>query len=73
MKGSCKHVSCPAVRDSMFRIWATDPVVELPVKMGQEGVSATPPSTVYEVFQTTVENHGEEPALKYQHATEVIF
>ena len=46
------------------RVWTTDPHDELQVKMGTEGVSAKPATTVFKVFQKTVEQHGEEPALK---------
>lgn len=56
------------VHAAAFRIsvWATEPDAELPVKMGASGAAAKPPTTVFEVFQRTVENHGVKPALKFK-------
>lgn len=47
-------------------MWATEPHADLPVKMGKSGVAAMPATTVFKVFQKTVENHGEKPALKFK-------
>lgn len=54
-------------------MWATEPHADLPVKMGTTGVAAKEPSTVFKVFQKTVENHGESPALKFKDASNVSF
>lgn len=40
--------------------------------MGSEGVSAVKPKTVFEVFRKTVEEHGQEPALKFKDVQEVM-
>ncbi|CAM9925915.1 unnamed protein product [Pylaiella littoralis] len=47
-------------------VWATKPHADLPVKMGASGAAAMPATTVFKVFQKTVENHGEKPALKFK-------
>lgn len=41
--------------------------------MGTTGAAAKAPTTVFKVFQRTVENHGETPALKFKDAAEVGF
>ncbi|CAM9497320.1 unnamed protein product, partial [Ectocarpus fasciculatus] len=50
-------------------VWATEPHADLPIKMGTTGAAAKEPSTVFKVFQKAVENHGENPALKFKDAT----
>ncbi|CAM9369790.1 unnamed protein product, partial [Hapterophycus canaliculatus] len=47
-------------------VWATEPNAELPVKMGTSGAAARLPTTVFEVFQKAVVNHGLKPALKFK-------
>eukprot|EP00903_Cladosiphon_okamuranus_P010212 g9671.t1 len=47
-------------------VWATEPHADLPVKMGASGPAAKKPTTVFKVFQKTVENHGEAPALQFK-------
>lgn len=47
-------------------VWATEPHADLPVKMGTTGAAAKEPSTVFKVFQKSVENYGESPALKFK-------
>lgn len=56
-----------------YRVWVTEPHDELPIKMGTEGVTAEKPLTVFEVFQRTVEEHGEKPALSYKDTSTVRF
>lgn len=53
------------------RMWATEPDAELPVKMGKEGIGAKAATTVFEVFQKTVEDHGDRPALKFKDTSQV--
>lgn len=52
-------------------MWATEPHADLPVKMGASGPAAKAPSTVFKVFRKTVEEHGEEPALKFKDTSAV--
>ncbi|CAM9669890.1 unnamed protein product [Scytosiphon promiscuus] len=47
-------------------VWTTEPDAELPVKMGTSGAAALPPTTVFGVFQKTVESHGAKPALHFK-------
>lgn len=61
--------SCTGLR---YRVWTTDPREELPIKMGTEGAAAKQPLTVYDRFKKTVENHGDEPALRFQDLSMVI-
>lgn len=54
-------------------MWATEPHADLPIKMGTTGAAAKDPITVFKVFQRTVENYGETPALKFKDISGVIF
>lgn len=54
-------------------VWATDPRDELPIKMGTEGISAYPPTTVMDVFKKTVEKHRDGPALRFKDLSSVSF
>lgn len=54
-------------------VWATERDADLPVKMGTAGAAARPAKTVFEVFQKAVENHGENPALKFKDTSGVSF
>eukprot|EP00752_Nemacystus_decipiens_P012995 g11498.t1 len=52
-------------------VWATAPDADLPIKMGEAGTAAgRPATTVFKVFQKTVENHGDEPALNFKNLPE---
>ncbi|CAM9368805.1 unnamed protein product, partial [Sphacelaria rigidula] len=51
--------------------WATDPHDELPIKMGTSGPSAYAPMTVMERFKNTVEEHGDQPALRFKDLSSV--
>ena len=41
--------------------------------MGTSGAAAKEPTTVFKVFQKTVENYGETPALKFKDTSGVSF
>lgn len=52
-------------------VWATAPDADLPIKMGEAGTAAgRPATTVFKVFQKTVESHGDKPALKFKDLSE---
>lgn len=54
-----------------YSVWATEPGADLPVKLGKAGTAAgRPATTVFQVFQKTVDKHGDKPALKFKDLSE---
>lgn len=48
-------------------LWTDDFKAELPIRMGRQGTSAIPPSTLIEEFKLVVTKFGDRPALSHKH------
>jgi hypothetical protein len=53
--------------------YVTEPTAYLEPRITKTGYGSRPAKTVIEVFQTTVQAHGNQPALCFKHAVDVRF
>ena len=47
-------------------IWTDDKRVELPIRVGKEGVAALPPTTIIEAWQENLQKYSKFPALSHK-------
>ena len=48
------------------KVWTTDPATPVPLRIGETGLAAEPPTTVGKLFQQTVEKFPDNPALAFK-------
>jgi long-chain-fatty-acid--CoA ligase ACSBG len=57
-------------KKTMNTVWTTDPAFNLPVRVDTEGFGSRTPETVIDVFRSTLEKYGSQPAFHKEYLKE---
>lgn len=80
MSWTCCQSCCPGAQEQLLPIyrkhsvslkpaellWSTERDKPVKLRMSESGPGSEAPSTIHQMFQRTVDGHGDEPALRWK-------